>query len=234
MKTIVGTFLLAALLIAAGLASLAESRRTRQVALARERLMTLHYDADDGVTGEPPALALPIARLDDTVRQQRAVTSYWRTQYEDLIKQFGSVMTSENDAVMDPRLLFVTANARFRASRPELGDRQAAVERLDTVIQAYADVLRLDPAHADAAYNYEYVGRLRDLVARSRGARARPTPVAEGAPSVDLPPGPTLHGRPGGPPPEVSMDQFKTLTPMSFEEREETDPGAGPLPRRKG
>jgi hypothetical protein len=53
-------------------------------------------------------------------------------------------------------------------------------------------------------------------------------------PGVDLPGGPTLHGRPGGPPPDVSMDQFKTLTPMSFEEREEADPGAGPLPRRKG
>ena len=36
------------------------------------------------------------------------------------------------------------------------------------------------------------------------------------------------HGRPGGPPPKFPADQFKTLTPMPYDEREEqTDPGRG-------
>ena len=49
-----------------------------------------------------------------------------------------------------------------------------AVERLDTVIQAYAEVLRSDPGNADAAYNYEYAVRFRDSIARARpGARGR-------------------------------------------------------------
>ena len=57
-----------------------------------------------------------------------------------------------------PPSFWSRANAavpRQRARRA--ADRRAAVERLDGVIQAYADVLRKDPGSADAAYNYEFV-----------------------------------------------------------------------------
>jgi hypothetical protein len=52
----------------------------------------------------------------------------------------------------------------------------------------------------------------------------------------DLPPGPTVHGWPGAPPPGVDLGEFKTLTPMKYEEREEqqTDPGQGTFQRRRG
>lgn len=232
MKTIAVAFLLAAAFIAAGFVFLTEARRTRNIAAARERLLTLHYD-DASAPVEPPRLAVAMLSMEQEVTRQQATASYWRGRFDDLIAQFASVRLDQSDATTDPTLLFTAANARFRTSHPEAGDRQAAVERLDGVIQAYADVLRLDPLHADAAFNYEYVGRLRDAVARARGARAKPAQTEE-PPAVDLPGGLTLHGRPGGPPPEVTTEEFKTLTPMSFEEREETDPGTGPAPRRKG
>ena len=53
--------------------------------------------------------------------------------------------------------------------------------------------------------------------------------------SIDLPTGPTVHGRPGGPPEGTEMSDFKTLTPMRYDEREEQmDPGRGKEIRRKG
>ena len=53
--------------------------------------------------------------------------------------------------------------------------------------------------------------------------------------SVDLPAGPTIHGNPGGPPDETPMGDFKTVTPMRYDEREEQmDPGRGQKLQRKG
>ncbi|MGE3512946.1 MAG: hypothetical protein AB7N65_29135, partial [Vicinamibacterales bacterium] len=102
----------------------------------------------------------------------------------------------------------------------------------------YADVLRADPGRADASFNYEYVARFRDRLAKLRPRDRTPKnlfkaddPVIE---SVDLPTGPTMYGRPGGPPPEIPGNQFKTIAPMPYDEREETDPGRGATPRRRG
>jgi hypothetical protein len=64
--------------------------------------------------------------------------------------------------------------------------------------------------------------------------RTRKPAEDEIGPSVDLPAGPTIHGRPGGPPPDIPGDQFRTIAPMPYEEREESDPGRGPAPQRRG
>ena len=105
----------------------------------------------------------------------------------------------------------------------------------------HADVLRRDPSLTDAAYNYEYVARLRDTIAREKPATraAREKKLASAAKpeevSVDLPAGPTIHGLPGGPPEGVPMSDFKTLSPMRYDEREEQmEPGRGKAIRRKG
>ena len=88
----------------------------------------------------------------------------------------------------------------------------------------------------DAAYNYEYVVRLRESVARAKGAAAaqiaKAPPVT---PSTDLPVGPTIHGRPGGPPPETKGEEFEILTPMEYGDRESNpEPTTGVKPLRKG
>src|SRR5260221_383086 len=53
--------------------------------------------------------------------------------------------------------------------------------------------------------------------------------------SGDLPAGPTLHGKPGGPPPQVNMNQFKIVIPKRGEERNDApDAGKGGTKVRKG
>src|SRR5207247_8841889 len=99
-------------------------------------------------------------------KRQRTTVSYSLVRNDSLSEM---TMATGQQAVTDPSLLFVAANASFRNSAPQTGDRKAAVERLDTVIQEYAEVLRKDPAYADAAFNYEFVSKMRDTLAKAPG-----------------------------------------------------------------
>jgi hypothetical protein len=236
MKTVAGGIVLAVVLFVGGAFAFREARLAGQIADAHERLATLHYDATDGID---QALT-PLSRvawagtsLASDVDRHRAVVTYWRRQYEDLKPL---AMLGSNQNVKDSAILLTAANAAFRTSHPEAGDRKGAIDRLDSVMQAYADVLRADANAVDAAYNYEYVVRMRDKLAKATGARSKDFKQPEPeTPSVDLPTGPTIHGRPGGPPPGIAMNDFKTISPMRFDEREEqAQPGRGGAQRRRG
>jgi hypothetical protein len=238
MKTAAGGLLLAIVLIAAGMLAMQESRHARRLAGAHERLATLNY-TDEGDLAEDATvidrLPPPIGLASGTEERHDATVAYWLARYTALTDMTDP---ASGPAPNDPALLFLAANAAFRTSAPESQDRKAAVQRLDGVVQAYADVLRKDPGNSDAAYNYEYVVKLRDRVARgpARNARdAKKTPPKPENVSVDLPAGPTIHGNPGGPPEGEAMGDFKTVTPMRYDEREEQmDPGRGQKLQRKG
>ena len=241
MRTIAGQFILALALFAAGAACWMEARLARRLAEAHERLATVHYDSEDGLdeaTTVVTRLPWPGGSLADDIGRHRATVSYWRSQYRELMAALPSAGGNASAVTSDPQILLVAANAAFRASQANTADRPATIERLDNVIQAYADALRRAPDNADASYNYEYVSRFRDAFAKSRPP-ARGAATEKAAPpapsgSLDLPEGRTIHGAPGGPPPATSMEKFKTITPLRFDEREQGDPGRGAPARRKG
>ncbi len=235
MKSIASGLILAVLLFAAGTVALRESRHAARMADAQLRLATLQYTDEGDLASD----ATPLSRLPaplglgaGTEARHAATVSYWLARYTALTDLTGN---TNGPAPEDPALLFLAANAAFRTSAPQSEDKKAAVQRLDAVVQAYADVLRKAPTNTDAAFNYEYVVKLRDRVAK---APARRGPPPKGKPleeSVDLPVGPTIHGNPGGPPEETPMGDFKTVTPMRYDEREEQmDPGRGQKLQRKG
>lgn len=242
MKSVVGMLILAVLLFAAGAVAWSEAQFTRKVAQSHLRLATLHYDPDDESTRGGVMLLnrlpWPVGSLGSDVERHKATVAYWLSRYSILTDMASG---TGQPAPTDPELLFVAANAAYRSSAPRSTDPKSAVERLDGVIQAYADVLRKDPTCSDAAFNYEFVARLRDVLARekpgtraARDRRAAASPKPEEV-SVDLPPGPTIHGHPGGPPQGEDMSDFKTITPMRYDEREEQmDPGRGRVIRRRG
>jgi hypothetical protein len=236
MKSVAGGLILAVLLFAAGAICLAESKHSKRLAEAQERLVTLHYTDE----GDLDSDATPLDRLPAPIgvppgleARHGATVSYWLARYTSLT----DMTNAANDkAPTDPQILFLAANAAFRTSAPQSEDRKAAVARLDTVIQAYADVLRKDPSLSDAAFNFEYVIRLRDQIAKGPVKKnATKAPPGHEIDSADLPTGPTIHGRPGGPPDDTPMGDFKTVTPMRYDEREEQmDPGRGQKIQRKG
>lgn len=239
MRSTVALFIVAVLLFAAGALLLSEAQYTRKVAQSHLRLATLHYDAEDDATRDAATwlnrLPWPVGSLGDDVERHKVTVAYWLARYQSL-----SDMTSGNALTTpsDPATLLVAANASYRSSAPRATDPKSAVERLDGVIQSYAEVLRKDGTMADAAFNYEYVARLRDQLAREkpgRAARDKKAPPKPPELAVDLPAGPTIHGLPGGPPEGEAMSEFKTITPMRYDEREEQmDPGRGKVMRRKG
>ncbi len=247
MRSLVPRLLVAAILFAGAALCWREAALARRVADAHVRLATLHFDLDDGIGEEASPLnrlAAPLLSLDEEIRHHRAHSGYWRIRGDENgaapiapavpVPGARGGNLSDDASAADPEVMFVATNTAFRAASRQTADRARAVERLDTVIQAYGEVLRADASNADAAYNYEYAVRVRDTIARGRpGAKPRAAPSYE-EPSIDLPAGTTIHGRPGGPPPEIPGDQFRTIAPMPYEEREESDPGRGPTPQRRG
>lgn len=164
-------------------------------------------------------------RFDDVAPGVDAITSstvaYWLGQY-------GSVAPGAAITESDASLLLTIANAAFRDA-----ERAMTVQNLDGVLQAYASAMKAAPHDNEAAYNFEYVSRLRDQVARAQGKGAKSSAAMVAAPSAgDLPAGPTIHGRPGAPPPDAKMEEFQMLAPMEFGDRE-TQPEATPGVKRE-
>ena len=246
MRAVIPRLLVAVVLFAAAAVSWREAALARRVADAHRRLATLHFDAEDGIAeDESPLnrLAVPLLSLEEEIREHRARSDYWRLRGDNgatdaVLPLPGARGGNQAEAAeaADPEVMFVATNTAFRSATRVTTDRPRTVERLDTVIQAYGEVLRSDPSKVDAAYNYEYAVRTRDTIARGRNTAARGRKTLDDVlgGSIDLPPGPTIHGRPGGPPPEIPGDQFRTIAPMPYEEREESDPGRGPSPQRRG
>ncbi len=224
-RTVIVRMLIAVVLFAAAWLSWSEATLATRVADARQQMATLQFQIDDTLT---PAASvsdyLPGAEgsLSDDIRQIRASVAYWIGGYDDVI--------GERSEELDAEVLLIAANAAFRASERDRNAPQAGqVQRLDGVLQSYVAVLKAAPRHAEAAYNYEYVSRVRDRVASRVAGKTPPAPAAAVRARVgDLPEGNTIHGRPGGPPPEAKAGEFQVIAPMEYGDREaqpEATPG---------
>jgi hypothetical protein len=231
MKSILLPAVLAIAFAAAGSAFWTIGHAEQQLADAHRQLAVLQYasasDQSDASV-DSPALVQRIGGLgrDDQVdaRHLHATADYWETRYNALEpkRDAGGAITET-----DPDLLLLAANAAFRTTQND-PDRGNTLRRLDGVVKTYAEVLKKDASSMDAAYNYEFVVRTRDALARTKPGTKPPSAAAPktAAADADLPAGPTLHGRPGGPPAKTDMAQFKIVIPKRGEERKD-DPQAG-------
>lgn len=225
---VVGALLLAgAAIVAAGAA-----RELRRDADQWQQLVTLHYDGASDPAAPSPGRVVGAMIIDPAAAARREVTvDYWLGRYDDIVTTKGGAT--------DADVLFVAANAAFRAARQDRAVGPEAARRLDGVLQAYAAVLKAAPDHADAAFNFEYVSRLRDRIGVMKpapAAKERESPRGAGPiRTPDLPSGPTVHGLPGGPPPEIKAEEFQILTPRDLGDREaDPEQAPGSRMRRKG
>ncbi len=227
MKTVVSQFIVAILFVIVGAGLWLASKWERRAADADAALATLQYSVPAGeysglADSMRSAQGLPgLDPLVADIREHRAAAQYW---------QAVDVAPDRN-----PNVVFVVANAAFRAAQRDR-ERGAFTRHLDDVLKQYGEVLKANPDNVDAAYNYEFVSRLRKAAAKAKG---EPTPKAMLAPPAtgELPAGPTIHGHPGAPPKGVNMGQFKVQVPMRPEERKEEkqeEAGKGGLKVRRG
>ena len=169
MKSVVLQFIIAALLFAGGAAVWAEAKVARRVAdaLSTVRDVALRRRRPHrrrSLRARSPAVAdrhdshrRPAAPRDRVVLAQR-VTAPSRRPWRR--RTAAGRRGSGDDAHPGQRRL---------PHQPRPPRRDAPIlERLDGIINAYADVLRTDAGRADASYNYEYVVRFRDRLAKMR------------------------------------------------------------------
>jgi len=247
MRKVLGQAAIALVLFAVGYVSWTVGQLQNRVADAHEELALLRYNAATASYADIESSMNVVNRVPwvaDTllsdVRGDRATGDYWLAKYDSL----GARRDAAGAIVeQQPSELVLAANAGFRASQRDGADRQAMLGRLDTAIKTYTELLKKNPGDADAAYNYEYVVRLRDTLSKAKpqapGKREDPAKVIQKLTGVvmagDLPEGRTVHGDPGAPPPNTDMTQFKMHIPVRPDERQGgSDAGQGKEKIRKG
>ena len=226
MKGITSYMFGAIVLMLLGFACLAASRLERQVADAQQSVATLRYEGVEEALEDVERYFEYGSRLPwvgngpvNGVRVRRAALQYWQRQYGSIVpQQVDPVGVIAADNI---ELQFVVANALYRTGRAKATDRATYLQAVKTGIDAYLTVLRNATRHEAAAYNYEYLVRLRDDIEKRRG-----TPDL----SKDSEDGP--FGKEGGSPQEGSLRRFKILVPLESDEM--GDPGKGEVIERKG
>ncbi len=208
--------LIAFLLLVAGAILWRSSEMERRLAAAERDLVMLRYAAAAEAAAQPggrlAALMPGAGRSTTDAKTVETTAGYWEGRYDTV---------AEN-----PEAKLLAANAAYRNMRKAGGSWQAVVGRMDSLVKQYAEILRDEPTNAEAAFNYEYIVRLRQVIAARKQAVA---------PVVGADSGLTIHGFAGAPPEESDMKKFKMIVPMRPDERLEAEKaGKGTTKVRKG
>ena len=210
-----GQALIAILLVAAGAILWRSSEQERRLAVAERDLVTLKYDAAAEGAAQPGGRLAGLMPMSQTTTEAKGLAStagYWRGDYDA--------------AIENPDAKLLAANATYRKIRLAGGSWQAVVGRMDSLVKQYAEILRDNPSNTEAAFNYEYLVRLRAVIAQ----RKLPVPPVDPKNSTA-----TIHGFAGAPPEESDMKKFKMIVPMRPDERLEAEKaGKGTTKVRKG
>jgi hypothetical protein len=232
LKIMVLRIAIAAVLLAAGDVCRRAAAIEARLADTVERLTTMTASVTPAAYDEVADMLsfvtpIPVIgdRLLEQLRDARARAAYWNGDYTPTSEPPAATGgLSAEPAPMSPARLFLSANASYRRTRQTRRDRAGLLRGLDEVMKGYRDVLDADPDHTGAAYNFEYVARLRTLLARGQ-------PTEQIAP--DGPP--SMQGEEGDPPQGTKPPEFNVIVPMRPDERQEQfDAGSGGSTRRKG
>jgi len=230
MKTVVRYLFTAVFLALVGITIFAGAVIQRQVAEGQRHVATLDLNRAAQVLdalSEQLRFTEPIPwLLRDTRREiesRRAAVRYWRREYGALVTAYPDV---GEPGIRENRTLQLTlANAYVRSGEATAnGDRRVLLGELDRAINVHLQVLQNTDGDRHAAFNYEYLIRLRNN-------------LAGGAETPDRGPRTPL-GRPGNTE-EMDMEdinEMKVYVPTDMLDREASDePTLGsdaPLRRR--
>ena len=230
MKTVVRHLFTAVFLALVGITIFAGAVIQRQVAEGQRHVATLDLNRAAQVfdaLSEQLRFTEPMPwLLQDTRREiesRRASVRYWRREYGALVTAYPDV--GEPDIRENLTLQLILANAYVRNGEATAnGDRRVLLGELDRAINVHLQVLQNAAGDRHAAFNYEYLVRLRNNLAA--GAE-----VQDRGPRTPL-------GRPGNNE-EMDMEdinEMKVYVPTDMLDREASDePTLGsdaPLRRR--
>ena len=218
----------AAVLAVAGVVCLRIATVERLVADAQQDLATLNYahaeqsltEAEDsiGVARWVPGFGSSVM---DEVRARRGALQYWQRKYDVLLPEGADPVAAIEEGNLDLKL--VVANAVYRQNQGRYKDREATKQALEESAAAYFAVLKNSAWREDAAYNYEYLIRLRDEQAKGKQA-----PEGGDASKGDM-------GQGGQPSEATSQKGFQIYIPLESQEKPlGGDAGKAPGKDRKG
>ena len=161
-------------------------------------------------------------RLLNEVRARRAASHYWQGEYAAFVPDQGDPTNAIPRDNVD--LQFIVANAVYRAHQSEAKDRATMIEALNAGINGYLVVLKNSTRREDAAFNYEYLVKLREEIEKGRrkqdpGGGKQESPLGSAA---------TPEKAAG------DMKNFKTYVPLTPGELDKADSGKGQPIKRKG
>jgi hypothetical protein len=216
MSSLVARGIIAVLLAALGTAAVSWGNVERELAQAEESIAALDY------TGVHDTLAraerffervswVPFAGSAalNEVRARRAAVHYWQ-------RNFAAIVPAQADPIgavpaENVELQLIVANAVLRQAHSAATTPAEVLRALDAGIATQLAVLKNSARNEDAAFNYEYLLRLRAAVAVKPDA---------GLGSDDAGTEKTTHGQPGGAPKQSDPSDFKIHIPLEAKEFE--------------
>ncbi len=229
MKTI-GLYVAAALVLALVSAGfVAAGLLDRDMADAQQRALTSDYEPLAGVLdraeryyGYASRLPWVGAQAVNDVRARRAALQYWQRQYPALLSNPAEPFAGIPVENVDLQLL--VAGALYRHGMARVKDRATTLDALDVAIDAYQTVLKNAERQEEAAFNYEFLVRVRNEM--NKGQRKTIPPAKPEDP----------QGSSGAPVEASDMSTFKVYVPLESGERTKSEGEAGkasPI-KRKG
>jgi hypothetical protein len=218
----------AAVLAVTGLVCLRIATVERLVADAQQDLATLNYTrAEQSLTEAESSIGMARyvpgfgSGVLDEVRSRRGALKYWQHKYDALLPEGADPVAAIEEGNLDLKL--VTANAVYRQNQARYKDRDTTKQALEESAAAYFAVLKNSAWREDAAYNYEYLIRLRD-----EQAKGKQPPEGGDASKGDM-------GQGGQPSEATSQKGFQIYIPLESQEKPlGGDAGKAPSKDRKG
>jgi hypothetical protein len=216
MKNLVIHGLIVVLLAALGTAALMWGRIERELAQAEEKMATLNYPGVQETLQRAERFYEYVGRVPfigssglNELRARRAAVHYWQRDY-------GAIVPAQADPIgavppENVELQFIIANAVFRQGLARAQTPATTMQAIDAGIAAQLAVLKNSLRNEDAAFNYEYLLRLRAAVALKPDA---------GVGSNEEGTEKTTHGQPGGAPKQSDPTDFKIHIPLEAKEFE--------------
>jgi hypothetical protein len=221
MRSTIG-FAIAALVFGLfGVAFLGVARLDGHMADAGDRLSTLQYTSAQESLAQAEQYAnrarfVPWLGSDarQEIRARQAAAHYWQRQYDSILPAGAEPVAAVDETNVELQL--VVANSAYRVNQTGFKDKQSTVQALEETASGYLTVLKNNTWHPDAAFNYEYIIRLRDAAAKG----SQPPPPQKNEEESD-------NGESGAPTPATSQEGFQIYIPLEQGEKNPTGGEAG-------
>jgi hypothetical protein len=230
MKTVIALIVLVVLLGAAGFLSFRVAAFERDMATVDEDLSTQQYvdaasmlthaSADLRWTGWLPTFG---ARARADIKMRQASLQYWQQQYKALMpREADPVGAVEAE---DVGLQMLVANGVYRAGQIKAKDREQSIQALQDAVSGYMTVLKGPAWDERAAYNYEFLVRVRDELRNGKRKALPPPPMEQQG----------NNGEAGEPFEPTNTKAFEIYIPLEEQERTKASEAGKASPnQRKG